>query len=58
MAGRDIKCQPRAAVVLLNRSGGAREIRVAMDAVVRGPGFESWEEAFRRKMVARVSVRK
>ena len=54
-----VDCQPRAALVLLNRSPRQQTVRVTLQQLVQGTGLESWGDVLRSQMLApvRVSVR-
>lgn len=52
-----LKCQPRAALVFLNRSPRAQKMQVTIQALTQSSGLESWKTVFRDRMVAHMSVR-
>ena len=53
-----IDCQPRAALVLLNRSPRQQTLRVTLQQLAEGTGLESWGEVLRsRVLCVRASVR-
>ena len=46
-----IDCQPRAALVLLNRSPRQQTVRVTLQQLAEGTGMESWREVLRSRVL-------
>jgi len=56
-ADQVLKCQARAALVLLNRSMRAQKMQVTIRELTQSSGLERWGSVFRDRMVAHMAVR-